>query len=176
MRTFAILAVIVSSFGFAPNNKKIDCSKAGEGKVEIHGVNLGLEQSEAVKDAFTCFSTSHTGIQAKIAEVQSNVLMSTGESSNICGILGPISVVETSSWNSDRPSVQGEMGGESTQLVLQPVTCDGVGTGLFKGTVENAIFSFKVEESKTGLFSKKVHQDFTITFEGLAEITAVKSK
>jgi hypothetical protein len=56
------------------------------------------------------------------------------------------------------------------------VTCDGVGTGLFKGTVENAIFSFKVEESKTGLFSKKVHQDFTITFEGLAEITAVKSK
>ncbi|WP_413560390.1 hypothetical protein [Bdellovibrio sp. HCB209] len=163
------LVIAMPAVSFATT---VDCSSAASGEVRISAVGNRLTHQEAAEAAFKCLSQQNTAVKKEIQKAQAKAKSNEPSYASSCGGLGQAQIVEIASWNAGRPSHNGEMGGESTQLAIQPIICDGVGTGLYSGTVGNATFKLDVQESLANVFSDDSLQQIKVTLTGVAGISS----
>ncbi len=170
MKTFLVtLIAVLPAISFAKTT--IDSSQAAQGTITITVTNMKspLENDAAAKIAYDLFAKKNTSVINEIKKAQAAAKENYDERN--CGTLDALKLVVLANWDGGRPSNQGEIGSEANFLAIQPVSCDGVGTGLFGGVAENAMFAINVVNSITNVFDDNSKQVITITLKGNAQVT-----
>ncbi|QLY24181.1 hypothetical protein [Bdellovibrio sp. KM01] len=163
---FTLIAVL-PAVSFA---KKIDSSLAAQGKITIKSTTEvnAITPEEAVKIAYEIFAKKNPLVINEVKRVQ-EVVKETDP--KLCGKLDAVKYLALTNWGGGRPSVDGEIGGETNYMVIQPVSCDGVGTGLYAGVADNAIIAITVENTIKDVFSDDLKQVLTVTIQGKGQIS-----
>lgn len=172
-----VLSILVSgsasATSIAPEGAPAaDCSRASKGIVKVTSEGRLIDVATAAKIAYSqCLVKTKSIAAARAAAVKKAKF----EDENQCGLSGELQTLETSSWVSER-GYMGENGkitngGESTRIVVDSITCSGMGTGLFSGTVSQV--AVRLSETHTNIFDEGDENDTKQVFE-FSNATLVK--
>jgi hypothetical protein len=139
----------------AKTTTKVDCSKADKGEVTIKVVGDRLTMEKGAELAYKCLSVKNKDLAAKrkAAIAKSKVDSEPGQ----CGQSEPIQTLLLSSWMGERPypssqpdgSMIYSLGGEAKVLAREPISCAGVGSGMFGGVNQSTSVTLDITENAT---------------------------
>ena len=133
-----------------------DCSRADQGLVKISfqaGEAGPSNYKQAIDEAYACFRAAHPRVQADLAKALKEAEEKQG--AGRCYIGSENDAIVTFSWNSGRPTPQGEATGEEVHLFSQKVICRDDSTGMFSGIVSTVQFLFQAKRKITDIYAHR---------------------
>lgn len=172
--TLTTLVLVTAAAQAAPI---VNCKKDTDGYVTVtqKGGKATLNRASAVKLAYTTCLSNESAVKAARTKVLAEATRAVHQDDSSAGCeVRKGTVVQESSWNGERP-YQNKLGGSEGYLMIEPMECGSVGSGVFSGITANFIARLSTDWSAEfhdmdGDNENYVSQQVRVKYDGAAQI------